>query len=82
MASLSAAAIVVHTFALLCCTVCCVLSCVGEFHCVPLPALACCAALCDVQPPRCALRYLREAWRPRLPEQGRSLRRGRVRVTS
>ena len=23
----------------------CVLSCAGEFHCVPLPALACCAAL-------------------------------------
>ena len=63
---LSAAVVVVHYFALPCCTVCCVLSCAGEFHCVPLPALACCAVLCAMLPLRCALRYLREAWRPRL----------------
>ena len=79
---LSAAVVVVHYFALLCCTVCCVLSCDGEFHCVPLPALACCAALCAMLPLRCALRCLREAWWLRLPGQGRSPYRGRVRVTS
>ena len=62
--------------------VCCVLLCAGEFHCVPLPASGCCAALCAMQPPRCALRCLREAWRPRLPGQGRSPRGGQVRVTS
>ena len=73
---LSAVVVVVHYFALLCCTVCCVLSCAGEFHCVPLSALACCAALCAVLPLRCVLRCLREAWRPRLPGQGRSPRRG------
>ena len=33
-------------------------------------------------PPRCALRCLHEARRPRLPGQGRSSRGGRVRVTS
>ena len=43
---LSAAVVVVHYFALLCCTACYVLLCVGEFHCVPLLALACYAALC------------------------------------
>ena len=31
--------------------VCCVLSCAGEFHCVPLPAVACYAALCAALPP-------------------------------
>ena len=67
-------------FALL--TMCCVLSCAGAFHCVPLPALVCCVALCATLPPRCALRCLREAWWPRLPGQGRSPRWGRVRVTS
>ena len=79
---LSAAVVVVHCFALLCYTVCSVLSCAGEFHCVPLPALACCAALCAMLPLRCALHCLREAWRPRLPGHARSPRRGRVRVTS
>ena len=78
----SAAVVVVHCFALLCCTMCCVLSCAGAFHCVPLPVLVCCAALCAMLPLRCALRCLREAWRPRLPGQGRSPRWGRVRVTS
>ena len=76
VAWLSAAVVVVHHFALLCCTVCSVLWCVGEFHCVLLPALACCAALCAMLPPRCALHCLREAWRPRLPGQGRSPCRG------
>ena len=61
----------VHYFALLYCTVCCALSCAGEFHCVPLPAVACCAALCAMLPQRCALRCLCEAWRPQLPRQGR-----------
>ena len=79
---LSAAVVAGHYFALLCCTVCCVLSCAGAFHCVPLPALVCCTALCATLPPHCALRCLREAWRPRLPGQGRSPRWGRVRVTS
>ena len=69
-------------FALLCYTMCRVLSCAGEFHCVPLPALACYAALCAMLALRCALRCLREAWRLQLPGQGRSPRRGRVRVTS
>ena len=82
VAWLSAAVVVVHYFALLCCTVCCRLSCAGEFHCVPLPALVCCAVLCAMMPPRCELRCLREAWRPRLPEQDHSPRRGRVRGTS
>ena len=59
---LSAVVVVVHYFALLSCIVRCVLSCAGEFHCVPLPALACCTVLCAMLPPRCALRYLREAW--------------------
>ena len=36
---LSAAVVVVHYFALFC-----VLSCAGKFRCVPVPALACCAA--------------------------------------
>ena len=54
----------------------------GNLHCVPLPALACCTVLCAMLPPRCALRCLREAWRPRLPRQGRSPRWGQVRVTS
>ena len=49
---------------------------------MPLPALACSAALCAMLPPRCALRCLHEARRPRLPGQGRSSRGGRVRVTS
>ena len=62
--------------------VCCVLSCASEFHCVPLPALACCAELCAMLPPCCAVHCLREAWRPRLPGQGRSPCGGRVRVTS
>ena len=62
-----ATVVVAHYFALLCCTVCCVLSGAGAFHCVPLPALVCCAALCATLPPRCALRCLREAWRPQLP---------------
>ena len=79
---LSAAVVVVHHFALLCCIVCYVLLCAGEFHCVPLPALACCAALCAMLPPRCALRCLCEAWQPRLPGQGRPPRWGQVRVTS
>ena len=35
---LSAAIIVVHCFALFCCTVCCVLSCAGKFRYVSLPA--------------------------------------------
>ena len=79
---LSAAVVAVHYFALLCCVVCGVLSCVGVFHCVPLPALVCCAVLCAMLPPHCALRCLREVWRPRLPGQGCSPRWGRVRVTS
>ena len=49
---------------------------------MPLPALACSVALCAMLPPRCALRCLHEARRPRLPGQGRSSRGGRVRVTS
>ena len=53
---LSAAVVVVHCFALFCYIVCCVLWCAGQFRCVPLLALACCAALC-----------LHEAWRLRLP---------------
>ena len=71
---LSAAVVVVHYFALLCSAVlvCCyVLSCAGEFHCVPLPALAYRDALCAMPPPRCALCCLCEVWRPRLPGQGR-----------
>ena len=78
----SADVVAVHYFALLCHTVCCVLSCAGVFHCVPLPALVYCAALCAMLPLLCALRYLREAWRPRLPGQGRSPGWGQVRVTS
>ena len=74
----SAAVVAVHYFALLCCTVCCVLSCAGAFHCVPLPALACCGALCATLPPRCALGCLHEVWRP----QGRCPRWGRILVTS
>ena len=69
---LSAVVVVVYYIALLCCTVCCVLSCAGEFHCVPVSALACCAALCAMLPPRCALRRLHEAWRLQLPGQGHS----------
>ena len=38
-------------FALFCYIVCCVLSCVSKFRCVPLLALACCAALCATLPP-------------------------------
>ena len=79
---LSTVVVVLHYFALFCYTVCCVLSCASEFHCVPLPALACCAALCVMLPLRCVLRCLREAWRLRLPGQDHSPRRGRVRVTS
>ena len=79
---LSTAVVAVHYFALLCCTVCCVLLCAGMFHCVPLPALVCCAALCATLPPCCALRCLREARRPRLPGQGHSPRWGEVWVTS
>ena len=79
---LSATVVAVHYFALLCCTLCCVLSCAGAFHCLPLPALVCWGVLCATQPPHCALCCLREAWRPRLPGQGRSPRWGRVRVTS
>ena len=75
---LPAAVVVVHYFALLCCTVCRVLSCAGEFHCVPLPALACCAMLCVVLPPHCALRCLPEAWRPPLPRGTPCRGRGRV----
>ena len=81
VAVLSAAVGVVHYFALLCCNACYVLSCAGEFHCVPLLASSRCAALCAMLPPRGALRCLREAWRPRLPGQGHSPRWGRVRVT-
>ena len=36
-------------FALLYCVLCVVVCC--EFHCVPLPALACCVALCATLPP-------------------------------
>ena len=42
---LSAAIVVVHCFALFCYIVYYVLSCAGKFRCVPLLALACCAAL-------------------------------------
>ena len=45
---LSADVVAVHYFALLCCTMCCVLLCAGAFHCVPLPVLVGCAALCSV----------------------------------
>ena len=76
---LSATVVVVYSSVVVCC---CVLLCAGEFHCVPLPALACSAALCAMLPPRCALRCLHEARRPRLPGQGRSSRGGRVWVTS
>ena len=62
---LSAAVVAVHCVALLCCTMCYVFSCTGALHCAPLPALVCRAALCAMLPPRCALRYLREAWQPR-----------------
>ena len=48
---LSAAVVAEHYFALLCCTMCCVLSCVGVFQCVPLPALVCCVALCAMLSP-------------------------------
>ena len=47
---------------LLCRTVCYVLLCARVFHCVPLPALACCAELCATLPPRCAVHCLREVW--------------------
>ena len=68
---------------LLCSVVLCAACChVLASFCVPLPALACCAALCVMLPLRCVLRCLCEAWQPRLPGQGRYPRRGRVRVTS
>ena len=63
----------------LCAAACC---CVVVSFIVPLPALACSAALCAMLPPRCALRCLHEARRPLLPGQGHSSRGGRVRVTS
>ena len=56
---LSAVFVAVHYFALLCCTVCCVLSCAAAFHCVPLAGfgllhcVVCYAAsaLCAMLPP-------------------------------
>ena len=59
---LSAVVVAVHYFALLCCTLCCLLRVVVCWR-----VSLCASAGSSVLPPRCVLHCLREAWRPQLP---------------